>query len=148
MSDSSCKNIAIDFLQQVAMGGIRAAYQNYVADNFRHHNPYFRGDAESLMAGMLENAAANPQKLLEVRLALQEDEPVWRRTQTRMPTRARADVEAVEPGRARERIDPVAGQLTSTFCGVVARVEQHVPERVAHLTRSTQGAGVIAGGKQ
>lgn len=76
MSASPCKNIAIDFLQQAAMGDIRAAYRNYVADNFRHHNPYFRGDAAALMAGMLDNAAANPDKLLEVRLALQEDELV------------------------------------------------------------------------
>jgi hypothetical protein len=31
--------------------------------DFRHHNPYFRGDAESLMAAMEENARKNPDKL-------------------------------------------------------------------------------------
>lgn len=76
MSISPCKNIAIAFLQQAAMGDIRAAYQAHVADNFRHHNPYFRGDAASLMEGMLDNAATHPHKTLEIRLALQEGELV------------------------------------------------------------------------
>jgi predicted SnoaL-like aldol condensation-catalyzing enzyme len=37
-----------------------------------HHNPYFRGDAESLMKGMEDNAREHPQKELEIIDALEE----------------------------------------------------------------------------
>jgi predicted SnoaL-like aldol condensation-catalyzing enzyme len=70
------KEKAVSFLQLVASGKVREAYQTYISPDFRHHNPYFHGDAESLMLAMEENATMNPHKILEVKLVLQEREIV------------------------------------------------------------------------
>ncbi|WP_026564906.1 nuclear transport factor 2 family protein [Bacillus sp. UNC41MFS5] len=75
-SNLSTKEKAVSFLQLVASGKVREAYQTFVHPDFRHHNPYFRGDAESLMIAMEENAALNPNKILEVKLAIQENDKV------------------------------------------------------------------------
>jgi uncharacterized protein YndB with AHSA1/START domain len=72
----SHKQAAITFLQLVASGKVREAYRAHVGPGFRHHNVWFRGDAESLMTAMEEAAAKNPDKQLEVQRALQEGELV------------------------------------------------------------------------
>ncbi|MED1915555.1 nuclear transport factor 2 family protein [Bacillus thuringiensis] len=72
----SLKENAVSFLQLVASGNVREAYQRYTGPNFRHHNPFFRGDAHSLMLAMEENAAKNPHKTLEVKRAIEEGEIV------------------------------------------------------------------------
>ena len=64
------KEIAIDFLQLSATGKANIAFSKYVGPNFRHHNPYFKGDADSLMNAMMENAEKNPAKVLIVQRAL------------------------------------------------------------------------------
>jgi predicted SnoaL-like aldol condensation-catalyzing enzyme len=66
------KAIATDFLQNAAVGEVSEAYANYVSARFRHHNPFFRGDADSLKAGMKENAEKNPNKILEIQQVLQD----------------------------------------------------------------------------
>ncbi|WP_068614605.1 nuclear transport factor 2 family protein [Paenibacillus tuaregi] len=73
---TSCKEKAVSFLQLVASGEVREAYRRYIGPDFRHHNPFFRGDADSLMLAMEENAAQNPDKVLEVKHALQEKDLV------------------------------------------------------------------------
>ncbi|CAG9621126.1 nuclear transport factor 2 family protein [Sutcliffiella rhizosphaerae] len=70
------KEIAVAFLQTVASGNIREAYERYVSPDFRHHNPYFRGDAESLMAAMEESSQANPEKRLEIKHTISEENTV------------------------------------------------------------------------
>jgi predicted SnoaL-like aldol condensation-catalyzing enzyme len=55
---------------------VSAAYALHASPKLRHHNPYFRGDAESLQRGMQENAQQNPNKVFEVQHALQEGELV------------------------------------------------------------------------
>ena len=50
------REIAISFLKLAASGKARDAYTRYVGPDFRHHNPFFRGDCESLMLAMEENA--------------------------------------------------------------------------------------------
>ena len=70
------KEKAVSFLQLVASGKVREAYQRYISPDFCHHNPYFRGDAESLMLAMEENAAQNPNKIFEVKQAIQEGNTV------------------------------------------------------------------------
>ncbi|WGV61660.1 nuclear transport factor 2 family protein [Brevibacillus brevis] len=70
------KENAVSFLQLVASGNVREAYQRYTGPNFRHHNPFFRGDAHSLMLAMEENAAKNPHKILEVKRAIEEGDIV------------------------------------------------------------------------
>ncbi len=70
------KEKAVSFLQLVASGKVREAYQRYISPDFRHHNPYFRGDAESLMVAMEENADQNPNKIFEVKQSIQEGNTV------------------------------------------------------------------------
>jgi predicted SnoaL-like aldol condensation-catalyzing enzyme len=72
-TDVSHKDAATAFLRLVASGKVREAFQKFVGPNFRHHNPFFRGDAESLMVAMEGNAAKNPGKVLEVQRALEDD---------------------------------------------------------------------------
>jgi predicted SnoaL-like aldol condensation-catalyzing enzyme len=70
------KERAVSFLELVASGNVREAYESHVGPDFRHHNPYFPGDADSLMSAMEENAAGNPDKILEVKRAIQEGDTV------------------------------------------------------------------------
>ena len=73
MSDSN-KNAAASFLKLAASGKVREAYSKFVGAGFKHHNPFFEGSAESLMAGMEENARQNPNKAFEVKRAIAEGE--------------------------------------------------------------------------
>jgi len=73
---TSRKEKAVSFLQQVASGEVREAYRRYIGTDFRHHNRYFRGDADSLMLAMEENAAKNPQKIFEVKRVIEEGDLV------------------------------------------------------------------------
>ena len=75
MTDSN-KDAAVSFLKLAANGKVREAYSKFVGAGFRHHNPFFEGSAEALMAGMEENARQNPSKVLEVKRATAEGELV------------------------------------------------------------------------
>ena len=75
MADSN-KDTAISFLKLAASGNVREAYSKFVGPGFQHHNPFFEGSAEALMAGMEENARQNPNKSLEVKRAIAEGELV------------------------------------------------------------------------
>jgi predicted SnoaL-like aldol condensation-catalyzing enzyme len=75
-SNLTLKEKAVSFLQLVASGEVREAYETFISPDFRHHNPYFRGDSESLMLAMEENATMNPGKILEVKIAIQEQDMV------------------------------------------------------------------------
>ncbi|USK68468.1 nuclear transport factor 2 family protein [Peribacillus asahii] len=70
------KEKAVSFLQLVASGRVSEAYQRHIGPGFRHHNPFFPGDADSLMLAMEESAAQNPHKTLEIKLAIEENETV------------------------------------------------------------------------
>jgi uncharacterized protein YndB with AHSA1/START domain/predicted SnoaL-like aldol condensation-catalyzing enzyme len=72
----SRKEAAVSFLRMVGAGDVRDAYRRYIAPGFRHHNPFFRGDAESLLHAMEENAAQNPDKVVEVQRALEDGDLV------------------------------------------------------------------------
>ncbi|HEX6559113.1 MAG TPA: hypothetical protein VF021_06605, partial [Longimicrobiales bacterium] len=58
------KQVATSFLRLAASGQARAAFDAYVADDFRHHNPHFPADAHALAKAMDENAQQNPDKVL------------------------------------------------------------------------------------
>ncbi len=75
MTDSN-KDAAVSFLKLASSGKAREAYAKFVGSGFRHHNPFFEGSAESLMAGMEENARQNPNKVLEVKRAIAEGDLV------------------------------------------------------------------------
>lgn len=70
------KDIAVSFLQLVASGKVREAYNSHVHTNFCHHNPLFRGDSESLQKAMEEDAAHNPDKIIEIKHTIQESNMV------------------------------------------------------------------------
>ncbi|MFP3124637.1 nuclear transport factor 2 family protein [Ectobacillus funiculus] len=73
---NSLKEMAVSFLQLVASGEVREAYRRYIGPDFRHHNPFFPGDADSLMLAMEENATKNPHKTLEVKRVIEEGDIV------------------------------------------------------------------------
>jgi len=75
MADSN-KNTAVSFLKMAASGKVQEAYSKFVGAGFRHHNPFFEGSAESLQAGMEENALQNPHKVLEVKRVIADGELV------------------------------------------------------------------------
>lgn len=69
-------NHAIAFLRAAAAGRARDAFAQHAAPGFRHHNSFFPGDADSLAAGMDENAAKFPDKVLTVRHVLEDGDYV------------------------------------------------------------------------
>ncbi len=66
------KDAAIEFLRLAASGNAEEAFRMHVGPDFRHHNPYFRGDADALMEAMSVNAAENPNKILEIQRVLED----------------------------------------------------------------------------
>jgi len=60
------KQTAIQFLHAAASGRVDEAYEKYVSLDFSHHNPYFKGDRESLRLAMKEAAVQSPNKIYEV----------------------------------------------------------------------------------
>ncbi|KMY54096.1 polyketide cyclase [Bacillus sp. FJAT-27231] len=73
---NSLKEKAVSFLQLVASGRVREAYSRYIGPDFRHHNPFFCGDANTLMLAMEENAAKNPHKIFEIKRIIEEGDTV------------------------------------------------------------------------
>lgn len=76
MSTDDYKQIATDFLMLASKGKAREGFSKYVDTNFKHHNIYFKGDGESLMIAMEDNAKKNPAKIFEIKRALQEGDLV------------------------------------------------------------------------
>lgn len=72
---ASNKQAAINFLQFASSGKVDEAYKN-VAMDFSHHNLYFKGDRHSLMTAMQKNAAANPNRIFEVKQVIEEGDLV------------------------------------------------------------------------
>jgi predicted SnoaL-like aldol condensation-catalyzing enzyme len=66
------KETAKDFLRLAASGRAREAFGKYVGAGFRHHNAFFRGDADSLMVAMEENASKEPEQKLEIQRTIEE----------------------------------------------------------------------------
>jgi len=77
MPSKDSKDIALAFLNQVIIGRISEAFEKYVArEGFSHHNPYFRGDRESLKKAMMEANSKFPQTTLEVQRVFEADDLV------------------------------------------------------------------------
>ncbi len=70
------KQVAIDMLHMIVGGKAHEAFDRYVAEGLRHHNPWFKGDRNSLLTAMAEDAERNPDKVLEVQHALEDGEMV------------------------------------------------------------------------
>jgi len=74
--DDRNKVRAIEFLRLASRGDVEQAFDQYVADGFRHHNPWFAGDAKTLMQGMADNARQHPAKSCEPLRAVAEGDLV------------------------------------------------------------------------
>lgn len=66
------KDISKEFLTLCSKGDSRKAFGLYVGNDFKHHNPYFKGDAESLMVAMEESAKINPNKIFQVKNIIED----------------------------------------------------------------------------
>ena len=75
-SRENLKEAAMDFLRLASSGNVREAYDKYVAQDFRHHNAYYKGDRESLMKGMEDASKSHPNKEFSMLRALQDDDLV------------------------------------------------------------------------
>ena len=67
---------AVTFLKLGSSGKVNEAYAKYTDMRFVHHNPYYEGSAQSLAAGMAENARQFPDKVLEVKHVIAEGDLV------------------------------------------------------------------------
>ena len=72
----SKKDRAVSFLRLASSGKVRQAYSKYVHPQFVHHNPYFKGDRESLLVGMEEGSVQFPNKVFETVRTLQDGDYV------------------------------------------------------------------------
>jgi len=72
MKTSDYKQVASDFLMLASKGQAREAFDKYSGNNFKHHNIYFKGDSESLIKAMEDNAIKNPDKTLDIKRILQD----------------------------------------------------------------------------
>jgi predicted SnoaL-like aldol condensation-catalyzing enzyme len=72
----SLKEIGKDFLTLCANGDSRKAFNLYVGKDFKHHNPYFKGDANSLMIAMEESAKVNPNRIFKVKQIIHDGDLV------------------------------------------------------------------------
>jgi predicted SnoaL-like aldol condensation-catalyzing enzyme len=82
--EMSPKEAAVAFLQMTAAGQVEQAFERFAGPQFRHHNPYFAGDAASIKAGMIANAARFPQMSFEVQRAIAEGPLVAVHSRARM----------------------------------------------------------------
>ena len=81
---TSHKTAAQSFLKLAASGDVRRAFSMYTGDGFRHHNPHFPETAEALMVAMEESARQNPEKTIEFKRLLEEDDQVCVLSHVRM----------------------------------------------------------------
>lgn len=70
------KETAQHFLKLAAAGKSREAFKLYVGKDFKHHNVYFKGDANTLMLAIEEDAKMNPNKIFEIQRALEDGDLV------------------------------------------------------------------------
>ena len=67
---------AVTFLSMCAAGNVQAAFDEYVADDFVHHNAYFPSDRQSLLTAMAESSATNPNKEFNVKHVIEQGDKV------------------------------------------------------------------------
>lgn len=72
LQDMTKKEIAQDFLRLASSGQSRKAFELYVADDFKHHNAYYKGDRQTLMLAMEESHLQSPNKVFDMLRALEE----------------------------------------------------------------------------
>lgn len=76
MNVKTLKEIGADFLTKCAAGNSREAFNLYAHKNFKHHNAFFKGDANSLMIAMEESSKVNPNKVFSIKHMIEDGELV------------------------------------------------------------------------
>lgn len=76
MENKSYKQIAQEFLINTSKGNGRSYFVQYLHADFKHHNVFFKGDAQTLLLATEENAKNYPDKTFEIKRAIQEGELV------------------------------------------------------------------------
>jgi len=66
------RDSAVKFLTMASSGQVEDAYATFIAPEFIHHNPYFKGDRESLKSGMVDAHRTSPNKLFEVKRVFED----------------------------------------------------------------------------
>lgn len=72
----SNKEKAAHFLNLIGEAKVKKAFELYLSEDFKHHNPYIKGDAQSLQKAMKEDATANPKKELKILRSLEDGDLV------------------------------------------------------------------------
>lgn len=67
MTSITLKQIGRDFLTLCAAGNPREAFKLFAHKNFKHHNAFFKGDADSLMIAMEESSKENPNRVFDIK---------------------------------------------------------------------------------
>jgi predicted SnoaL-like aldol condensation-catalyzing enzyme len=73
---SKNKKAAAAFLNMAGMGEVHEAYDQYVATPFIHHNQYFKGDRQSLLAAMQEASTTSPNKSIQIKRMYEDGDTV------------------------------------------------------------------------
>ncbi len=76
MNSNKYKETAKQFLMLAAGGESRKAFELFVSKDFKHHNIYFKGDAETIMLAMEENARLMPDKIFSIQRIIHENDLV------------------------------------------------------------------------
>ncbi len=72
----SPKEAALSFLRLAATDHVREAYSAHVGPGFRHHNPHFHGDADSLRSAMEAAHTETREQTIEVHRAVADGDLV------------------------------------------------------------------------
>ncbi|HEY9170104.1 MAG TPA: nuclear transport factor 2 family protein [Lutibacter sp.] len=70
------KEAAQKFLKLSSVGKSKEAFMLFAGKDFKHHNVFFKGDANTLMKAMEEDAKINPDKVFEIQRALEDGDLV------------------------------------------------------------------------
>ena len=76
MNKISNREIAMSFFDLVESGEFREWFDKHTGQDFKHHNQYFKGDRESLILAIEEDAKNNPGKSVEVKKTLEDGDLV------------------------------------------------------------------------
>ncbi|MGD2072804.1 MAG: nuclear transport factor 2 family protein [Candidatus Thorarchaeota archaeon] len=76
MNKSTNREIALSFFDLVESKEFRKWFDMHTSYDFIHHNQHFKGDRESLILAIEEDARNNPEKDVEVKMSLEDGDLV------------------------------------------------------------------------
>ena len=70
------KETAQAFLQLAGFGKVKEAFDDFISNDFIHHNQYFEGNREALKNAMADAHQTNPNKSIEIKYCYAEENTV------------------------------------------------------------------------